>query len=88
MALPCWAYGGRLGWSWSLQQVGADRPASDGQLQLGQVPLVHVVVSDQLVRTGKLLLAVGPPTVEWFLTWHEYRKGERTVHYKGSKCII
>lgn len=66
MALPfqvCWDHLG-----WSPQQVWAGRPASDGQLQLGQVPLVHVVVSDQLVRPGKLLLAVGPPTVERFLT--------------------
>lgn len=66
----------------------AGRPESDGKLQLGQVPLVHVVVSDQLVRPGKLLLAVGPPTVERFLTWHKGRKRERIVHYKGSNCSI
>lgn len=40
----------------------------DGQLQFGQIPLVHVVMSDQLIRSGKFLLAVRPPAVEGFFT--------------------
>lgn len=41
---------------------------SDGQLQLGEVPLVHVVVSHQLIAASKLLLTVGPPAVKGLLT--------------------
>jgi hypothetical protein len=43
------------------------RSGSDGKLQLGQVPLVHVVVTNQLIRPGKLLLTVGPSAVEGLL---------------------
>lgn len=42
---------------------------SDGQLQLRQIPLVHIVVPDKLIRPGKLLLTVWPSAVEGFLTW-------------------
>lgn len=41
---------------------------SDGQLELGEVPLVHIVVSYQLVASGKLLLTVRPPAVKRLLT--------------------
>lgn len=41
---------------------------SDGQLQLRQIPLVHIVVPDKLIRPGKLLLTVWPSAVEGFLT--------------------
>lgn len=41
---------------------------SDGQLQLGEVPLVHVVVSHQLVTAGEFLLTVWPPAVKRLLT--------------------
>lgn len=44
---------------------------SDGQLELGEVPLVHVVVSHQLVAPGELLLTVWPPAVKRLLTWEE-----------------
>lgn len=40
----------------------------NGQLQLAEVPLVHVVVPHQFVTAGKLLLAVGPPAVKGLLT--------------------
>lgn len=41
----------------------------NGQLELAEVPLVHVVVPHQLVTAGKLLLAVGPPAIKGLLTW-------------------
>lgn len=41
----------------------------NGQLQLAEVPLVHVVVPHQLVTAGKLLQAVGPAAVKGLLTW-------------------
>lgn len=40
---------------------------SYGELQFGEVPLVHVVMSNQLVAAGKLLLTVGPATVKRLL---------------------
>ena len=48
--------------------IGADKKDSDGQLELGEVPLVHVVVSHQLIAPGKLLLTVRPPAVKRLLT--------------------
>lgn len=41
----------------------------EGHLELAEVPLVHVVVSHQLVAPGELLLAVGPPAVKRLLAW-------------------
>jgi len=41
---------------------------SDGQLQFRQIPLVHIVVPDELIRPGKLLLTVWPSAVKGFLT--------------------
>lgn len=40
---------------------------SERQLQLGHVPLVHVVVADELVGPGELLLTAGPPAAEGLL---------------------
>lgn len=41
---------------------------SERQLEFRHVPLVHVVMADQLVRPGELLLTAGPPTAEGLLT--------------------
>lgn len=54
---------------------------SDGQLQLGHVPLVHVVMSHQLIAPSKLLLTVRPPAEERFLTWE--RKTETETGTEG-----
>lgn len=55
---------------------------SDGQLELGEVPLVHVVVSHQLIAPGKLLLAVRPPAVKRLLACQRERGGGRCTGWR------
>lgn len=55
-----------------------------GQLELAKVPLVHVVVSHQLIAPGELLLAVGPPTVERLLAWEVGGGGRRRREIRGA----
>lgn len=44
---------------------------SNSQLQLRQVPLVHVVVPHELVGPGELLLTIWPSAVKGLLAWKE-----------------
>lgn len=43
---------------------------SNRELQLRQIPLMHVVVPHKLIRPGEFLLTVWPSAVKGFLAWN------------------